>query len=80
LRIDVGGGQHIRFRCRIRRNAVDRALRDFNFEMDPQAFATILASNLPLALAPWEISSKVWLHAGRVCIEGLVSIRTAARD
>jgi inosine-uridine nucleoside N-ribohydrolase len=38
-----------------------RSLRDFNFEMDPDAFQVILDARVPLVLAPWEISSKVWL-------------------
>lgn len=38
-------------------------LRDFNFEMDPDAFQVLLDSRIPLVLAPWEISSKVWLTA-----------------
>ena len=38
-------------------------LRDFNFEMDPAAFQTILDSKVPLVLAPFEISSKVWITA-----------------
>ncbi len=29
--------------------------------MDPEAFRVILASKVPLTLAPWEISSTVWL-------------------
>lgn len=40
-----------------------QALRDFNFEMDPEAFQVLLDSKVPLVLAPWEISSKVWLTA-----------------
>ena len=40
-----------------------RPLRDFNFEMDPDAFQTILDSRVPLVLAPFEISSKVWITA-----------------
>ncbi|MGI8958303.1 MAG: nucleoside hydrolase [Bryobacteraceae bacterium] len=36
--------------------------RDFNFEMDPQAFRVLLNSRVPLVLVPWEISSKVWLR------------------
>jgi len=36
--------------------------RDFNFEMDPEAFQVILDSGVPLVLAPWEVSSKVWLN------------------
>ena len=35
--------------------------RDFNFELDPAAFRTLLASGVPLVLAPFEISSKVWI-------------------
>jgi pyrimidine-specific ribonucleoside hydrolase len=38
-----------------------RPFRDFNFEMDSQAFQVILDSKVPLVLAPWEISSKVWM-------------------
>ncbi len=37
--------------------------RDFNFELDPDAFQVILDSGVPLTLAPWELSSKVWLRA-----------------
>jgi pyrimidine-specific ribonucleoside hydrolase len=36
--------------------------RDFNFEMDPEAFQVILNSNIPLTLVPFEISSKVWIQ------------------
>src|SRR5688500_2255523 len=35
--------------------------RDFNFELDPEAFQAILDARVPLVLAPWEISSDVWL-------------------
>ena len=35
--------------------------RDFNFELDPAAFQVLLEANVPIVLAPWEISSKVWL-------------------
>lgn len=35
--------------------------RDFNFELDPEAFRVLLAANVPLVLAPWEISSQVWI-------------------
>jgi len=38
-----------------------KALRDFNFELDAPSFQAILDSKVPLVLAPWEISSKVWL-------------------
>ncbi len=35
--------------------------RDFNFEKDPEAFATLLDAGVPLVFAPWEISSTVWI-------------------
>ncbi len=35
--------------------------RDFNFELNPQAFHVLLKSGVPLTLTPWEISSKVWI-------------------
>lgn len=37
--------------------------RDFNFELDPEAFRVLLASRVPLVLAPFEISSKIWVTA-----------------
>lgn len=40
-----------------------RPFRDFNFEMDPAAFQVLLDAHVPIVLAPWEISSKVWLRA-----------------
>jgi pyrimidine-specific ribonucleoside hydrolase len=40
--------------------------RDFNFEEDPEAFRVLLASGVPLTLAPFEISSKVWLRASEL--------------
>lgn len=43
-------------------SAKARPFRDFNFEMDPEAFRVLLDSGVPLVLDPWEISSKVWLH------------------
>lgn len=33
-------------------------LMDFNFELDPEGFRILLASGVPIALAPFEISSK----------------------
>ena len=39
-----------------------KPFRDFNFEMDPAAFQVLLDSGVPLVLAPWEISSKVWIR------------------
>ena len=41
--------------------ATARPFRDFNFELDAPAFQVLLDSNVPLVLAPWEVSSKVWL-------------------
>lgn len=35
--------------------------RDFNFELDPAAFQVLLDANVPIVLAPWELSSKVWI-------------------
>ena len=36
--------------------------RDFNFELDAPSFQVLLDSSVPLVLAPWEVSSKVWLR------------------
>ncbi|MPY89472.1 MAG: nucleoside hydrolase [Luteitalea sp.] len=38
-----------------------RGHRDFNFEQDPDAFRVLLDRDIPLVLAPFELSSKVWL-------------------
>lgn len=35
--------------------------RDFNFEQDADAFRILLASPVPISLAPFEISSKIWM-------------------
>lgn len=40
-----------------------RGHRDFNFELDPEAFRVLLDARVPLVLAPFEISSKVWIEA-----------------
>src|SRR6185295_12927627 len=37
--------------------------RDFNFELDPRAFQVLLDSKVELVLAPFEISSKIWMTA-----------------
>ena len=37
--------------------------RDFNFELDPEAFQRLLDARVELVLAPFEISSKIWLKA-----------------
>lgn len=51
--------------------------RDFNFELDPDAFRVLLQSGAPLVLTPFEISSKIWVTAGD--IERLASGPPAAR-
>ena len=38
-----------------------RGHRDFNFELDPGSFQVLLDSNAEVVLAPFEISSKIWL-------------------
>jgi len=38
-----------------------RPFRDFNFELDPDAMRVLLESDVPLVMAPWEVSSHVWL-------------------
>lgn len=40
-----------------------RGHRDFNFEKDPAAFRALLESGVPVTLAPWELSSTVWITA-----------------
>ncbi|MGH9799375.1 MAG: nucleoside hydrolase, partial [Blastocatellia bacterium] len=40
-----------------------RGFRDFNFELDASGFQALLDSTVPLVLAPWEVSSHVWLRA-----------------
>lgn len=37
--------------------------RDFNFELDPAAMQAILDTEIRLELAPWEVSSHVWLRS-----------------
>ncbi len=39
-----------------------KPFRDFNFELDAEAFQVLLSAGVPLILAPWEISSKVWIR------------------
>src|SRR4030095_4874409 len=38
-----------------------RGHRDFNFELDPGSFQVLLDSHTEVVLAPFEISSKIWL-------------------
>jgi pyrimidine-specific ribonucleoside hydrolase len=54
-----------------------KAHRDFNFELDPEAFRVLLASGVPLVLAPFEISSKIWVEAAD--LDRLASGPPAAR-
>ena len=35
--------------------------RDFNFELDPDGFQVLLNAKIDIVLAPFEISSKIWL-------------------
>lgn len=51
-------GQHFAYR-----STQKRVFRDLNFELDPDGFQILLDSGVPLVLAPWEISSKVWITA-----------------
>ena len=39
---------------------------DCNFDKDTESFQVILDAGVPLTLAPWEISSKVWLRAAEL--------------
>ena len=62
-----------------------KAFRDFNFELDVPSFQVLLESRIALVLAPWEISSKVWLRqadlAGmRSASPGLGWLLDAAQD
>ena len=36
--------------------------RDFNFELDPDGFQVLLDAAVPIVLAPFEISSRVWIR------------------
>lgn len=47
--------------------------RDFNFELDPAAMKAILATDIPLVFAPWEVSSHVWISR-----EDLETLRSAS--
>ena len=53
-------------------SANKRPLRDFNFENDSAAMQIILDSKVSLVLAPFEMSSKVWITAADVdALKGL---------
>lgn len=46
--------------------ALEANFRDFNFENDPEAMRIILESKVPLVMAPWEVSSHVWVTAADI--------------
>ena len=50
--------------------------RDFNFELDPKAFQTLLDAKVDLVLTPFEISSKIWLESGD--LDRLAASKSAA--
>ena len=55
--------------------------RDFNFELDPPAFQRLLDSKVDIVLAPFEISSTIWLTApdlDRLASSGSASARALA--
>lgn len=40
-----------------------QSFRDFNFELDSAGFQVLLDAKVPIVLAPWEVSSKVWMRS-----------------
>ena len=46
----------------VNNGAVGRPSCDCNFDKDVESFRVILDAGVPLTLAPWEISSKVWMR------------------
>jgi inosine-uridine nucleoside N-ribohydrolase len=50
--------------------------RDFNFELDPAAFQVLLDSKVQIVLAPFEISSRIWIQAAD--LDRLAASRSAA--
>jgi pyrimidine-specific ribonucleoside hydrolase len=66
-------------------NSQKTPFRDLNFELDPEAFRILLAAKVPMTLAPWEISSRVWLTRSDVQTAadtnpGMAWLRHAAED
>jgi inosine-uridine nucleoside N-ribohydrolase len=56
---------------------------DLNFECDPDAMAVLLASDVPLVLAPWEVSSHLWIereHLDRMAAAGGAAAWLAERS
>ena len=50
--------------------------RDFNFELDPRGFQRLLDSKVEIVLAPFEISSKIWMRTAD--LDRLAASRSAA--
>lgn len=66
-------------------NSQKTPFRDLNFELDPEAFRILLAAKVPMTLAPWEISSRVWLtrkdvQGAAVTNPGMAWLRPAVED
>lgn len=53
-----------------------RGHRDFNFELDPRGFQVLLDANVEIVLAPFEISSKIWIDGAD--LDRLAASRSAA--
>jgi inosine-uridine nucleoside N-ribohydrolase len=53
-----------------------RGHRDFNFELDPAGFQALLDSKAEIVLAPFEISSKIWLTGSD--LDRIAASRSAA--
>ena len=50
--------------------------RDFNFELDPRGFQILLDAKVDVVLAPFEISSKIWMR--NADLDRLAAARSAA--
>jgi inosine-uridine nucleoside N-ribohydrolase len=53
-----------------------RGHRDFNFELDPRGFQVLLDAKVEIVLAPFEISSKIWIEEAD--LDRLAASRSAA--
>lgn len=53
-----------------------RGHRDFNFELDPRGFQVLLDAKVEIVLAPFEISSKIWIEDAD--LDRLAASRSAA--
>ncbi|MEM9667604.1 MAG: nucleoside hydrolase [Pseudomonadota bacterium] len=66
------GGRRVRLEFRATPDQVE-PFRDLNFELDAKAAAELLALGVPMTLAGWEVSSRMWLtaaHLGTLRTEG----------